>query len=76
MLKMRNPNGNAVFLVKNERRRKELEDLGFTKIENKVDLDKMTVKELEAYAVENGIDLSGCENKDKKLAKIKESIKE
>ena len=42
----------------------------------KINLDKMTVDELEAYAKENNISLDGCSNKAEKLAKIKESIKE
>lgn len=33
---------------------------------------KMTEKQLEAYAVENGISLTGCKNKAEKLAKILE----
>lgn len=35
-------------------------------------IDDMTVTELEAYASEKDIDLSGCSNKAEKLAKIKE----
>lgn len=35
-------------------------------------LDEMTTAELEAYASEKEIDLSGCANKGEKLAKIKE----
>lgn len=37
-------------------------------------IDKMTEKELDAYAAENGIDLTGVNGKAKKLAKIQESL--
>ena len=36
-------------------------------------LDKMTEKQLEAYATENGIDLAGLTKKADKLAKIKDA---
>lgn len=35
--------------------------------------DKMKVEDLEAYAAENNIDLTGCNNKAEKVAKIKEA---
>ena len=41
-----------------------------------VSVDDMTVPQLEAYAKERNIDLSGCKNKTEKLAKIKEFIEE
>ena len=39
-------------------------------------LDKMTEKELEAYAAENGIDLSGASKKAEKLAAIQQALAE
>lgn len=36
-------------------------------------IDKMNVEQLEAYAAENGIDLTGCKNKAERIAKIKEA---
>ena len=36
-------------------------------------IEKMTVEQLEAYAAEKGIDLTGCQNKAEKIAKIKEA---
>ena len=41
--------------------------------ENGKDLDSMTVPQIDAYAAEQGIDLTGCKNKAEKLAKIKEA---
>lgn len=41
---------------------------------NEKPVDKMTEKELDAYAAENGIDLTGVSGKAKKLAKIQESL--
>lgn len=37
-------------------------------------LEKMTEKELEAYAAENGIDLAGTGKKAEKLAKIQQAL--
>lgn len=37
-------------------------------------IEKMTEKELDAYAAENGIDLAGVSGKAKKLAKIQEAL--
>lgn len=37
-------------------------------------IEKMTEKELDAYAAENGIDLAGVSGKAKKLAKIQEVL--
>ncbi len=37
-------------------------------------LEKMTEKELEVYAVENGIDLEGAGKKAEKLAKIQQAL--
>lgn len=78
MFKMRNATGNAIVIAKSERRRDALMALGFTEVKEKVEiaLDKMKVEELEAFAKDNGIDLSDCGNKAEKLEKIKESIKE
>lgn len=39
-------------------------------------LEKMTEKELEAYAAENGIDLSGASKKAEKLAAIQQALAE
>ncbi|MBQ4118982.1 MAG: hypothetical protein IJD45_01160 [Clostridia bacterium] len=76
MFVLKNKYGNVYKKVNTERERDELLKGGYTLVEDKVDLDKMKVEDLEAYAAENGIDLSGCGNKTEKLAKIKESIKE
>ena len=78
MFKMRNATGNAVVIAKSERRRDALIALGFTEVKGKVEinLDKMKVEELEAFAKDKGIDLSDCGNKAEKLEKIKNSIKE
>lgn len=43
------------------------------KIEEKTDLEKMKVGELQAYAKEKGIELDGATKKDEILAKIKEA---
>lgn len=37
-------------------------------------IEKMTEKELDAYAAENGIDLAGVSGKAKKLAKIQDAL--
>lgn len=78
MFKMVNRYGNAICMAKTEKERDELIVKGYhEEIEKeKINLDKMTVDELEAYAKENNISLDGCSNKAEKLAKIKESIKE
>ena len=41
-----------------------------------IPLDKMTEKQLDAYAAENGIDLSGISKKSDKLAKITGALDE
>ena len=78
MFKMRNAVGSAVLIAKTERRRDALLALGFTEVKEdaKINLDKLKVDELEAFAKEKGIDLSGCTNKAEMLEKIKKSIKE
>lgn len=79
MFKMRNAVGSAVLIAKTERRRDALLALGFTEVKEETDginLDKLKVDELEAFAKEKGIDLSGCTNKAEILEKIKNSIKE
>lgn len=43
------------------------------KVEEKTDLEKMKVAELQAYAKEKGIELDGATKKDEILAKIKEA---
>lgn len=69
--------GNEIKEVDSERKRDELKSLGYREFEPKEkDLDKMTVAELEAFAKEKGIDLSDCDKKGEKLAKIKEFIEE
>lgn len=70
---------HEVVKTDSERKRDHLLELGYTLVEEQAletDLDKMTVAELEAYAKEKGIDLTGCNNKADKLAKIKESERE
>lgn len=39
-------------------------------------VDKMTEKELDAYAAENGIDLTGLSKKAEKLSKIQQEIED
>lgn len=64
--------GNEVIETENERRRDRLINLGYTEVAATVKtVDEMTVPELEAYAKEKNIDLSGCSNKTEKLAAIK-----
>lgn len=80
MFKMVNRYGNAHKIAKTERERDELLRAGYKLEEetavtgDKTDIDKMTVDQLENYAKEKNIDLTGCNNKAEKLAKIKESI--
>lgn len=65
---------HEVVKTDSERKRDRLLELGYTLVEEQAletDLDKMTVAELEAYAKEKGIDLTGCSNKAEKLEKIK-----
>ena len=69
--------GNEIKKVDSERKRDELKALGYRLFEpEEKDIDKMTVAELEAFAKEKGIDLSDCERKSDKLAKIKEFVEE
>ena len=81
MVKMVNRWGN-VHVTVTERRAQYLESVGYKRVEESnqgdtegVNLDKMKVAELEAYAQLNGIDLEGCSNRNEKLAKIKEALK-
>lgn len=74
MFKMRNAVGSAIIIAKNERRRDELLKRGFTLVEDNVNFDKMKGDKLEKFAADKGIDLSGCKNREEKLAKIKEAI--
>ncbi len=76
MFTLKNEYGNVYKKVNTERERDELLKDGYTLVEDKLDLNKMKVEELEAFAKDKGIDLSDCGNKAEKLAKIKESIKE
>lgn len=74
---MRSFYGNEIKEVDTERKRDELKELGFTVIKEEtegVNLDKMKVSELEAFAESKGIDLSECKNREEKLDKIKNSI--
>lgn len=74
---MRSFYGNEIKEVDTERKRDELKELGFTEIKEEtegVNLDKMKVSELEAFAESKGIDLSECKNREEKLDKIKNSI--
>ena len=67
--------GNEIKEVDSERKRDELKALGYKVLEPKaIPIDEMTVPQLEAYAKENNIDLSGCKTKPEKLEKIKEFI--
>ena len=78
MFKMTNRYGNAVCMATTERERDELITKGYhEEIEKEeINLDKMTVDQLKAFATEKGISLEGCNNKAEILAKIKESIQE
>ena len=74
-MKLKNKYGNIIEETDNKRRIDYLMSIGYTEVkEEEKDLDKMTVAELETFAKEKGIDLSDCNNKGEKLAKIKESI--
>ena len=77
MFKMVNRYGNAVCMVNSEKEREEFLIRGYHEEEietEKIDFNKMKVEELEKYAEEKGIDLTGCANKAEKIAKIEESI--
>ena len=80
MFTLKNKYGNIVKTVETQREKENLEALGYKVVsattEDKFNLDKMKVDELEAFAEKNGIDLSDCGNKAEKLEKIKNSIKE
>lgn len=76
-MKLKNKYGNIIKETDNKHKIDYLMSIGYTEVEEEEkDLDKMTVAELEAFAKEKGIDLSDCDKKGEKLAKIKESIKE
>jgi hypothetical protein len=62
--------GNVYKEAKNEREKKELESLGYKQVVKEVSFDKMRVDELEQFALEKGIDLSGCTRKDEKIDAI------
>lgn len=78
MFTLKNKCGNIVKTVETEREKSRLESLGYEVVTATVELnlDNMKVNELEDFAKEKGIDLSECNNKAEKLAKIKESIAE
>jgi hypothetical protein len=68
---------NVIKVVESEVKAKALESKGFKRVEEpneEKSLDSMTVSELEAFAAKRGIDLSDCQNKAEKLAKIKLSV--
>jgi len=65
---------NEIIKTDSENKRDRLIDLGYTLVEEKINFEKMKVEELDIYAEEKGIDLSGCSNKAEKLEKIKNSI--
>ena len=65
---------NEIINTDSERKRDNLIDLGYTLVEEKINFEKMKVEELDIYAEEKGINLSGCNNKAEKLEKIKNSI--
>lgn len=78
MFTLKNKYGNIVKTVETQREKENLEALGYEVVSatTEINLDKMKVEELEAFAKDKGIDLSDCANKAEKLAKIKESIGE
>ena len=77
MFVMKSKYGNEIKKVETPRKRDELKALGYTEVvDAPLSLDDMKVEQLEAYAKEKGIDLTGCKTKPEKLAKIKEFEKE
>ena len=77
MFTLRNLCGNIIKVVETEREKEKLEALGY-KIESattEINLEKMTVAELDNFANENGIDLSGCYYKAEKIETIKNLMK-
>lgn len=77
MFVMKSKYGNEIKKVDSPRKRDELKALGYTEVEVKpLTVDEMKVEQLEVYAKEKGIDLTGCKTKPEKLAKIKEFEKE
>lgn len=82
MFTLKNKYGNIVKTAETKREKENLEALGYevvsatTEETEGINLDKLKVDELKAFAEKNGIDLAGCANKAKILEKIKNSIKE
>ncbi|MBO5089457.1 MAG: hypothetical protein J6C27_00890 [Clostridia bacterium] len=81
MFTLKNKYGNIIKTVETERQRNNLIDLGYEVVSATTEgtpltLDEMKLEQLEAYAKEKGIDLTGCKTKPEKLAKIKEFEKE
>ena len=80
MFTLKNEYGNLVAYAETEREKEKLEAMGYkvvsatTEKTEGVNLDKMKVSELEAFAESKGIDLSECKNREEKLDKIKNSI--
>lgn len=76
MFTLKNKYGNIVKTATTQREKEMLEALGYKEVTEGINLDKMKVEELEAFAEGKGIDLSDCKNKAEKLAKIKQFIEE
>lgn len=66
--------GNVVQHTDSERKRDRLLGLGYTLVEDEINLDKMTVDQLKAFAKEKDIPLEDCKNKAEMLEKIKSAI--
>jgi hypothetical protein len=74
MFTLRTKYGNILKHVETERKKEAFLDMGYELVSatTEIEFDKMKVSQLEAFAENNGIDLSGCKNREEKLAKIKE----
>ena len=75
MFVLRNKYGNYITTVETERQRDDLIAKGYkvasaTTESKPLTIDEMKVEQLEAYAKEKGIDLTGCKTKPEKLANI------
>ena len=66
--------GNVIQHTDSERKRDRLLELGYTLVEDEINLDKMTVDQLKAFAKEKDISLEDCKNKAEMLEKIKSAI--
>lgn len=75
MFKLVNESGSVTVYAVNASERDRFIRGGYRLVEepeNGTDLSGLTVAELEVYAKDRGVDLSGCANKAEKLARIKE----